>query len=82
MRLEELVDQHYHQLSANDRELIRSIFKEKTSVSTMNKYAGRRFFAYLPHDFNAAVKKTGAGYLRAIQTIISAKGKHRYHSTV
>ncbi len=36
MRLEELVDQHYHQFSANDRELLGNIFKDKASISTMN----------------------------------------------
>ena len=36
MRLERLVDQHYTRLSANDRELLTCIFREKEAVCSMN----------------------------------------------
>ena len=48
MRLEELVDQHYQQLSANDRELVASIFREKAAISAMNSTQAAAFLHISP----------------------------------
>ena len=73
MRLEELVDQHYHQLSANDRELIRSIFKEKTSVSTMNSTQAAEFLHISRTTLVRLLKKLGLDTYAQFKLLLAQK---------
>ena len=73
MRLEELVDQHYHQFSANDRELLASIFKEKASISTMNSTQTAEFLHISRTTLVRLLKKLGLDTYAQFKLLLTQK---------
>ena len=73
MRLEELVDQHYSQLSANDRELLGTIFKEKAAVSTMNSTQAADFLHISRTTLVRLLKKLGLDTYAQFKLLLTQK---------
>lgn len=73
MRLEELVDQHYHQLSANDRELLGTIFREKAFVSTMNSTQAADFLHISRTTLVRLLKKLGLDTYAQFKLLLAQK---------
>lgn len=73
MRLEELVDQHYSQLSANDRELLGTIFKEKAAVSTMNSTQAADFLHISRTTLVRLLKKLGLDTYAQFKLLLKQK---------
>jgi len=73
MRLEELVDQRYNQLSANDRELLASIFKEKSAVSTMNSTQAAKFLHVSRTTLVRLLKKLGLDTYAQFKLLLAQK---------
>lgn len=73
MRLEELVDQHYQQLSANDRELVTSIFREKAAISAMNSTQAAAFLHISRTTLVRLLKKLGLDTYAQFKLLLAQK---------
>ena len=73
MRLEELVDQHYQQLSANDRELVTSIFREKAAISAMNSTQAAAFLHMSRTTLVRLLKKLGLDTYAQFKLLLTQK---------
>ncbi|MDE7245008.1 MAG: MurR/RpiR family transcriptional regulator [Oscillospiraceae bacterium] len=73
MRLEKLVDQHYAQLSANDRELLTCIFREKGTVGTMNSTQLAEFLHISRTTLVRLLKKLGIDTYAEFKLLLAQK---------